>query len=909
MINCLKLGWSFSLFASLCFLCLPTQSLKSGKMGLQERFDVPFKATEPSKSVSLKAPAELELPQILADFEQYAVQAMDDWKIPGMAIAIVQNDEIIYSKSFGVKKLGESDPVTTDTVFQIGSASKAFTSLLVAMMVEEGYFSWTDSVVSLLPDFTLYDPWVTREFQVRDMMSQHSGLPAYSGMMGPLFDFDRNHTRFLQRYIKPVTSFRSEFAYQNTLFLDAAALLEKVTGKTWEQLLQEQIFTPLGMTTASSTLNTLLASPDRTLGHYRMENWYRGEILPVQPDWPFIDWVYTYGPAGSIACSITDLTKWVRFQLNQGEFENQRLIRENALEYLHKPHTIVYAPVSGTQFFYAQGWLYQTEDPSPIVWHNGGTLSGTSMVSFIPEANLGFVLVANLRNASIGDTLHLAFYDRYFQKENLIDRNGLYMESLEAEIAEQQPPKLPQNPSPPPDLDSLAGHYANSYFGTVSVIHNENAGELLLTIGPQQQPVILTPWDGNAFMTSIPKFMDYADFTVFHLDSNGVAQSMSVETLNSDADFGEFTRIEDPSSDIPWFPQTIVNQLDALVDKEMQAGKVPGAVVGVWVPGRGKYLAARGLANIETNEPRTLEDPFRIGSITKTFTATVVLQLIQEGLLDYSTPLSNFFPDFHNADKITISDLMRMKSGIPDYTTEEFDYFTYNNILKLFPLNTLLAPIYDRTDEFETPGEKVIYCNTNFILLESIVEKVTGSSLADEIANRITTPLGLQHTFYPTDIFLPGNNRGYDENLETGQWIDHTEISPSFSGGAGAMISNLYDLKSFVKVLYEGDLLPPEIQISRLQADSFFETPEWIRYGEGIINQAVFWGHSGSINGFCSSMYYYPQKNTTIIINYNAGIYAPANLFMDITATLFPDDVPWASKETTNVANWQYISN
>jgi|GEM_PF-62995 CubicO group peptidase (beta-lactamase class C family) len=907
MIQCIKLVLGFCLIANLCVLCLPAQSAAPEKFALQEKFVFPIQETAQTKSVSLKAPSPSELPQILADFEQYAVQAMADWEIPGMAYAIVQNDEVIYAKGFGARELGKPDPVTTDTVFPIGSASKAFTSLLMAMMVEEGHFSWNDPVISLLPDFRMYDPWVTREFQVRDLMSQHSGMPGHAALMVPFFHFDRDSIRFLERFIKPVTSFRADFAYQNTLFLDAAALLEKVSGKTWEQLLQERIFTPLGMTRTTATWDGLLSFSNRTLGHRWVNGWTWGDIIPAQEDWPYNDWVYHYGPAGSLACSILDLAKWARFQLNKGELDGLRLIAEDNLEYTHRPHTIMNAPISGSQMYYAQGWCYQTYDPYPIVWHNGGTLTGTSMVSYLPEAGLGFVSVANLFVCTIGDALHLAFYDRYFRKENPPDWCRSMLESLRLDSESQTPPIRPQNPAPSPDFQSVTGHYANSFYGTVSVRGSENGDSLILSIGPQQQPLLLTPWDGNVFLTSLPECFDYADFTTFHLGADGASLSMSVDLLNTDAGFGEFTRVKEVDEELPWLPNTTVSQLDALIEKHMQQLNIPGAVVGVWTADQGKYLAARGFANLETGEMRTLEDPFRIGSITKTFTVTVALQLIQEGLLDYTTPLSQFYPDFPNAEIITIRDLMRMKAGIPEYTTDEFLMHLFYHLLDSYPIDALLAPLYERVAEFGSPGEKVSYCNTNMILLESIVEKVTGNSLAEEIAKRITEPLGLQQTFYPTGVTFPGRTRGYDADPESGQWIDHTEMSPDFSGGSGAMISNLYDLKTFAKALYEGTLLSPETQTSRLQAESFFGQPGWFRYGEGIVDLAGFWGHSGSIFGFQTIMCYYPPKDATIVISYNTEEFVQP-LFLEITALLFPNDVPWAVTDPTNVANWRKFS-
>ena len=182
-------------------------------------------------SEKINPPDQETLQKILADFEAYAEQSRKDWGIPGMAISIVQGDKMIYANGFGVKKQGEDDPVNENTIFQIGSTSKAFTAALVAMMVDEGKLNWKDKVIDYLPDFMMYDPWVTREFLIDDVMAQHSGMPGYASDLLSFIGFDRKHIIHSICYIQPISSFRSEFAYMNNLFLVAAALVEEISGK------------------------------------------------------------------------------------------------------------------------------------------------------------------------------------------------------------------------------------------------------------------------------------------------------------------------------------------------------------------------------------------------------------------------------------------------------------------------------------------------------------------------------------------------------------------------------------------------------------------------------------------------------------------------------------------------------
>ena len=224
-----------------------------------------------------------QLKKILADFEKYAQQAQKDWQVPGMAIAIVQDDKVIFAKGFGVKKAGGNDKVDQHTIFQIGSTSKAFTAALVAMMVDEKQFAWQDRVVDRLDQFQMFDPWVTREFRVADLMAQHSGLPPYAGDGQAFMGFDRAHIIHSLRYLKPATSFRSQYAYQNSFFLVAAALVEKYTGKSWEDNLKARIFEPLGMSATTAGLEGFQQAKNVTFLHQKTGD--KVEAIPA--DWPY----------------------------------------------------------------------------------------------------------------------------------------------------------------------------------------------------------------------------------------------------------------------------------------------------------------------------------------------------------------------------------------------------------------------------------------------------------------------------------------------------------------------------------------------------------------------------------------------------------------------------------------------
>ncbi|OGP74443.1 MAG: hypothetical protein A2Y80_01605, partial [Deltaproteobacteria bacterium RBG_13_58_19] len=362
----------------------------------------------PAPAAAGEAPAKPtpeKLKEILADFAQYAEQGRQAWEVPGMAIAIVQGDQIIFAKGFGVRKVGTKEAVEEHTIFQIGSTSKAFTAALAAMLADGKKFGWQDRVIDHLPDFRMYDPWVTREFQVEDLMAQRSGLPPYSGDVQAFLGFDRTQMIHSLRYIKPVTSFRSQYAYQNGLFLAVASLVEKYTGKSWETNVQERLLQPLGMSSSSVGLKGLQQAKNVAFLHQKKD----GQVAALPQDWPYHFWVYTYGPAGGVNSNVLDMTKWLRLQLGKGKYQDKQLISEANQAFLQTPKILAGTGFGGMNF-YCQGWVYSSRHPYPLIWHNGGTSGHKTMVAFVPQAGIGIVVLSNLIT-NLPEALALQFYD------------------------------------------------------------------------------------------------------------------------------------------------------------------------------------------------------------------------------------------------------------------------------------------------------------------------------------------------------------------------------------------------------------------------------------------------------------------------------------------------------------------
>src|ERR671916_619370 len=351
------------------------------------------------------------------------------------------------------------------------------------------------------------------------------------------------------------------------------------------------------------------------------------------------------------------------------------------------------------------------------------------------------------------------------------------------------------------------------------------------------------------------------------------------------------------SSDTAHLTDANIQAVNDLIAQEMEDKNLPGVVVGVWTPDEGEYVTAQGTANLDTERAREPEDPFRIASITKTFTATAILQLVDEGRLSTTDKLSTWYPEFPNADEITVDDLLRMRSGIDDPFDHEFLEYYYDNPEANITADDIIGLAADRADQFEPPGQQTNYTNVNYTLLQEIVRRVSGNDLGTQIAQGIFEPLGMVNSLYPANNNLPGELRGYSWDAGSEEFEDRTVLNPAVPGGAGAIISDLSDMRTYAKALCRGDLLEPETQAARLETQQMDGEADFIQYGEGILQLGKFCGHNGTIFGFSSEMFYLPEEDTVILVNVNRldvdDQSKSTELFLAISKTFFPEYVDW----------------
>jgi D-alanyl-D-alanine carboxypeptidase len=340
----------------------------------------------------------------------------------------------------------------------------------------------------------------------------------------------------------------------------------------------------------------------------------------------------------------------------------------------------------------------------------------------------------------------------------------------------------------------------------------------------------------------------------------------------------------------------LAQRIDTAIDRAVEQAGAPGAIVGIWGP-QGAHVRAVGVADKVTAAPMEPAFHHRIGSLTKTFTVTGVLQLADQGLLRLDDPIARYIPGVPEGDRITLRQLARMQSGLANYTaSEEFVRTLLGDPLRSFTPQELLGFAFAQPMSF-APGERFEYSNTNTVLLGLVVEKVSGQALPDYIRDWVTTPLGMRDTVFPLDNSYPTPHaHGYTEQSADGEEADATDWNPAWAWAAGAMISTLDDLRIWAPALATGRLLTPGMQQERLQLVGAPGMPAQDGYGLGLFSLGGWIGHNGSLPGYQTVAIHLPERDTTVVIEINTDVAVDGSepstiLATAITEVLTPDHV------------------
>jgi D-alanyl-D-alanine carboxypeptidase len=361
----------------------------------------------------------------------------------------------------------------------------------------------------------------------------------------------------------------------------------------------------------------------------------------------------------------------------------------------------------------------------------------------------------------------------------------------------------------------------------------------------------------------------YADNALRHLTRKEAMRYLIVRAVSLACIFFFFATPASAASTPPLlFSANVTRKLNVAIARIARDRNLPSVAVGVRVPGRGEYRFVTGYANLQTHARRQYAQPFRIASVTKVFTAAAVLQLIDRGRLRKTDVLAKWFPNFPNARLITVDDLLRMRSGIAAPNDTEVLAAVYDDPLERAPtLAQLMATSAKLRAQFKKPNTFGEYVDLNYYILGGIVKNVTGRDVGDVITTNIIRKLNLAETSYPVGVNLPGGLHGYGWNPRMRRFDDKTLFNPPLAGAAGAMISSIADLQTFIRVICRGGLFTRTTQRAMLQGQPLEDGST--RYGEGVITNPGICGHSGTINGFNTDVYYLEQPDAALVISVN----------------------------------------
>jgi CubicO group peptidase (beta-lactamase class C family) len=478
------------------------------------------------------------------DLDSYVASSMKTFDVPGMAVAIVKDGKTLVAKGYGVRKLGDPTAVDEFTTFGIGSNTKAFTTAALATLVDEGKLSWDDPVYQRLPGFVMYDPYVSHEMTIRDLLTHRSGMGLGEGdlLFWPHTTYSRQDVIYKLRFMKPQSSFRSHYAYDNLLYMTAGQIIPAVTGTTWDDYVRQRIFAPLGMNHTDLSTTGYKAGGDYAYPHSRVD----GKLQVI----PFED-LDNAAPAGAINSCAADMAKWVQLQLNRGKYVDHdgRLFTEQRSKEMWSAQTILPvgdlpAPLAGLKANfadYALGWGLRDYHGRKLVGHTGGVGGFVSRVMLVPEENLGVVVLTNAEEGGAFDSILYHVLDYYFHlpATDWIAGFKAVKDQEEKEAAETMKKAegaRDANSKPSLPLEKYAGVYNDPWYGPIT-IRMENAGLVMSFDHTPGMIGDLQHWQYDTFKAHWRVRTIEDAFVTYSLNPDGSIDSARLAAVSPLADF------------------------------------------------------------------------------------------------------------------------------------------------------------------------------------------------------------------------------------------------------------------------------------------------------------------------------------------------------------------------------------
>ena len=493
-----------------------------------------------------------------ADLDARVQAAMRAHDVPGMAIAIVEDGKPVFAKGYGVRKLGTTDAVDADTIFPTGSTGKAITTAALAVLVDDGKLAWDDKVIDHMPWFRMHDPWVTSEMTVRDLLVHRSGLGLGAGdlMFVPSSSRSRADTVRALRHIKPKTSFRSTYAYDNLLYAVAGQLIEEVSGQTWEVFVRERVLEPAGMHDSVTEQTARFANPNRAWPHARIGGRVRGIAAQT-----VLDERRTLGdnaaPAGGLSSSANDLGRWMQVQLGHGTWTDadgraHQVFSEAQSKQMWTPVVLTptpsypgkLAPYSPQFSAYALGWSVRDWRGTKILDHGGAIFGVQTYIVLVPSRDLGIAVQMNAEDFQVMRAIAAELLDHYLGDGGQdVDWLAAFDEFAQSRIdgglaaldasAEK---RAGATGTPSLALADYAGRYSDPWYGPIEIDAGKNGLRIDFTRTPGMVGR-LEHWQHDTFRTTWDDPNIEPAYVTFGLDAEGRIDRVTMKAVSPIADF------------------------------------------------------------------------------------------------------------------------------------------------------------------------------------------------------------------------------------------------------------------------------------------------------------------------------------------------------------------------------------
>ena len=475
-------------------------------------------------------------------------EVLKAWQVPGAAVGIVKDGEVISGRGYGVLELGKEESVSADTLFPIASCTKSFTAAAVGMLVDEGKLAWDDKVISYLPDFELYDPWVAKEITIRDMLCHRSGLQRAVRLLVQGRGFDGEDYMRRMKYMKADKGFRAGFGYNNHHFVTAGRIIEVVSGTAWAQFMRERFFEPLEMSSTFACYEEMLRAGVKNIASPHVNK--NRDLIPadlhaLEEKEPSA-WVdLGANPAGSILSTLNDLLKWVNLLENRGLYNGKRLLSEETLAEMTRPQMVIRPGESDMEVIsavcapfdfqsYGLGWYTGCFRGDKMVFHPGQVYGFVSSVAFLPEKGIYGIVLMNtyhgMAHAMLGYTLFDALQgiESHFS-ETMIGMLQNWKAGAEQQMAGFKRPSEEERFFPF-DWNSLEGEYHNDLYGSLRI----SGGEQGLEYNYGERDLFrasLEHWQGDTFLINYEKKIHDLEFLQVTAGEDGKVKTVTIKDV------------------------------------------------------------------------------------------------------------------------------------------------------------------------------------------------------------------------------------------------------------------------------------------------------------------------------------------------------------------------------------------